>query len=187
MRMMQDWLQMYFQDSKAMYEGTTLLQKVNNVFAVAGPHFVKHLMILAQDPTMKAQYQQLNAQWAEIANYGDMIKHNADREMQAQMQEQQEAQMLQQQYEQQQTPDQIKARGAVAVKDMKMRADIERDKQRDSMKFALDMARLRDQDAVNRAKAAIELANQARQEQLARIQDAQSKMRQGEANDKNKR
>ena len=187
MRMMQDWLQMYFQDSKAMYEGTTLLQKVNNVFAVAGPHFVKHLMILAQDPTMKAQYQQLNAQWAEIANYGDMIKHNADREMEAQMQEQQEAQMLQQQYEQQQTPDQIKARGAVAVKDMKMRADIERDKQRDSMKFALDMARLRDQDAVNRAKAAIELANQARQDQLARIQDAQSKMRQGESNDKNKR
>ena len=68
-----------------------------------------------------------------------------------------------------------------------MRADIERDKQRDSMKFALDMARLKDQDAVNRAKAAIELANQARQEQLARIQDAQSKMRQGESNDKNKR
>ena len=68
-----------------------------------------------------------------------------------------------------------------------MRADIERDKLRESMKFALDMARLRDQDAVNRAKAAIELANQARQEQLARIQDAQSKMRQGEANDKNKR
>ena len=187
MRMMQDWLQMYFQDSEAMYEGTTLLQKVNNVFAVAGPHFVKHLMILSQDPTMKAQYQQLNAQWAEVANYGDMIKHNADRQMQAQMQEQQEAAMLQQQFEQQNTPEQIKARGAVAVKDMKMQADIERDKQRDSMKFALDMAKLRDQDAVNRAKAAIELANQARQEQLARVQDAQSKMRQGDNNDKNKR
>ena len=68
-----------------------------------------------------------------------------------------------------------------------MRADIERDKMRESMRFALNMAQVKNQDELNRAKTAVELANQARQEQLARIQDAQSKMRQGEANDKNKR
>ena len=187
MRMMQEWLQMYFQDSEAMYEGTTLLQKVNNVFAVAGPHFVKHLMILSQDPTMKAQYQQLNAQWAEVANYGDMIRHNADRQMQAQMQEQQEAAMLQQQYDQQNTPEQIKARGSVATKDMKMRADIERDKVRESMRFALEMMKLKNQDEVNRAKTAIELSRQAQEETFARRQEAQRNMKpkpQGDKNDK---
>ena len=184
MRMMQDWLQMYFQDSEAMYEGTTLLQKVNEVFAVAGPHFVKHLMILAQDPTMRAQYQQLNAQWAEVANYGDMIKHNAEKQRQAQLEQQQEAMALQQQYEQQQTPEQIKARGSVMVKDMKMRADIQRDKERDSMRFALDMAKLRNQDEVNRAKAAIELARQAQEDQIKRREDIARKSRPKEENNK---
>ena len=182
-RMMQEWLQMYQQDSEAMYEGTTLLQKVNEVFAVAGPHFVKHLMILQADPTVKSQYQQLYQQWMEVANYGDMIAHNAKKQREAQIAEQQEAQMLQQQYEQQQTPDQIKARGSVMVKDMKMRADIERDKMRDNMKFALQMEQLRNQDAVNRAKAAIELSQKEREAMIQRREQAQKER---SNNDKNK-
>ena len=103
------------------------------------------------------------------------------------MQEQQEAAMLQQQYDQQNTPEQIKARGSVATKDMKMRADIERDKVRESMRFALEMMKLKNQDEVNRAKTAIELSRQAQEETFARRQEAQRNMKpkpQGDKNDK---
>ena len=189
MRMMTEWLQMYQQDPNAMWENTTLLQKVNEVLSVAGPHFVKHLLIIANDPVNKEVYKQLNIQWNTIANLGDMIANNARNQRESQLAQQQEAQMLQQQYEQQQTPEQIKARGAVAVKDMKMRADIERDKMRESMRFALNMAQVKNQGELNRAKTAVELANQARKEEIARREQAMKEVtkKQGESNDKNKR
>ena len=189
MRMMTEWLQMYQQDPNAMWENTTLLQKVNEVLSVAGPHFVKHLLIIANDPVNKEVYKQLNIQWNTIANLGDMIANNARSQRESQLAQQQEAQMLQQQYEQQQTPEQIKARGAVAVKDMKMRADIERDKMRESMRFALNMAQVKNQDELNRAKTAVELANQARKEEIARREQAMKEVtkKQGDSNDKNKR
>lgn len=157
-RMMQEWMQMYQQDSEAMWENTTLLQKVHEVYSVAGPHFVKHLLILSQDPLNKAAYKQLNAQWAAIANFGDMIAHNAMAQREADIQRAQEAQMLEQQQREMNTPEQIKARGLVQVQDMKMRADIERDKRRDAMRFALDMERQRQSDIVARRKAANEIA-----------------------------
>lgn len=163
-RMMQEWMQMYQQDSEALWEDTTLLQKVHEVYSVAGPHFVKHLLILSQDPINKAAYKQLNAQWAEIANFGDMIAHNAMAQREADMQRAQEAQMLEQQQREMNTPEQIKARGLVQVQDMKARADIERDKYRDSMRFALDMERLRQGTEVARRKSAAEIALQSQKQ-----------------------
>ena len=157
-RMMQEWMQMYQQDSEAMWEDTTLLQKVHEVYSVAGPHFVKHLLILSQDPINKAAYKQLNAQWAAVANFGDMIAHNAMAQREADLQRAQEAQMLEQQQREMNTPEQIKARGSVMVQDMKMRADIERDKRRDAMRFALDMERERQNTEVQRRKSAAEIA-----------------------------
>lgn len=157
-RMMQEWMQMYQQDSEAMWEDTTLLQKVHEVYSVAGPHFVKHLLILSQDPLNKAAYRQLNAQWAAVANFGDMIAHNAMAQREADMQRAQEAQMLERRQREMNTPEQIKARGSVMVQDMKMRADIERDKRRDAMRFALDMERERQNTEVQRRKSAAEIA-----------------------------
>lgn len=167
MRMMVEWMEMYQQDPQAMYEDTTLLQKEYQIFSVAGPHFVKHLMILSQDPTMKAQYEQLNAQWAQVANFGDMIANNAIKQQQAQMAQQQEAQMLQQQYEQQNTPEQIKARGSVMAKEMKTKADIELDRYKERYKYLLEAEKLRNKDDIDRAKAAVELANEARRDAIA--------------------
>ena len=72
---------------------------------------------------------------------------------------------------------------------MKMRADIERDKMRESMRFALNMAQVKNQGELNRAKTAVELANQARKEEIARREQAMKEVtkKQGESNDKNKR
>ena len=182
-RMMQEWMQMYQQDSEAMWEGTTLLQKVHEVYSVAGPHFVKHLLILSQDPINKAAYKQLNAQWAAIANFGDMIAHNAMAQREADMQRAQEAQMLEQQQREMNTPEQIKARGLVQVQDMKMRADIERDKQRDAMRFALDMERQRQESIVARRKSANEIALKS-QEALGKMLLEKQKIQKEEQNDR---
>lgn len=168
LRMMQDWMQMYQQDSSAMYEGQTLLQKVHEVFSAAGPHFVKHLLILSQDPVNKQAYQEMNAQWNAVANFGDMIANNAMKQREADMKRAQEAQMLEQQQREMNTPEQIKARGLVQVQDMKAQADIERDKRRDSMRFALDMERLRQSDDLARRKSANEIALKA-QEMLGNL------------------
>lgn len=176
MRLLQEWLQMYQENPEAMYEGTTLLQKINDVFAVAGPHFVKHLMILQNDPTVKTQWYQLYQQWLQIANYGDMIAHNAKKQREAQLRDQQEAEMLSQQQAQGNTPEMVKAKGEIQIKDMKMRADIERDKRRDLMKYAFDMEKIRNQDKVSRAKAAIELSEQQRNATLSRQQQNNKKM-----------
>lgn len=165
-RMMEEWLQMYQENSDAMYDNTTLLQKVHEVFSTAGPHFVKHLMILANDPINASQYKELNQRWAVVANYGDMIANNAMKQREADMLKAQQAQELEKQQKEMNTPEQIKARGDILIKDMKAKADIERDKHRDSMRFALDMEKLRQQDTVNKAKAAIDISRQASQDAL---------------------
>lgn len=167
MRMMVEWMEMYQQDPQAMYEDTTLLQKEYQIFSVAGPHFVKHLMILAQDPTMKAQYEQLNAQWAQVANFGDMISNNAIKQQQAQMAQQQQIEAMKQEQARQETPEQIKARGSVMAKEMKTKADIELDKFKERYKYLLETEKLRNKDDIDRAKAAVELANEARRDAIA--------------------
>lgn len=158
LRLMQEWMQMYQEDSSAMWEDTTLLQKVHEVYSVAGPHFVKHLLILSQDPINKQVYKEMNAQWASIANFGDMIANNAMKQREAELQQIQEARAMQEEQQKMNTPEQVKARGLVQVQDMKMRADIDRDKKRDAMRFALDMERLRQQSDVSRRKSAAEIA-----------------------------
>ena len=168
-RMMQDWMQMYMQDSEAMWEDTTLLQKVHEVFAAAGPHFVKHLLILSQDPVNKAAYKQLNAQWAAVANFGDMIAHNATRQREADLQRAAEAQALEQKQRELNTPEQIKARGQVLTNNMKVLEDIKRDKLADSRRFALDMERLRQDAYVQRAKSAAEIALKAEEMRAERM------------------
>lgn len=175
LRMMQEWMNMYQQDTEAMYEGQTLLQKVHEVFSAAGPHFVKHLLILSQDPVNKQAYQEMNAQWNAVANFGDMIANNAVAQREADMKKAQEAQMLEQQQREMNTPEQIKARGMIQVQDMKAQAEIERDRRRDAMKFLLDRERISQSAEIARKKSAAEIALQA-----------QKMFAEGEKNDQSK-
>lgn len=160
-RMMQEWMKMFQQDSQAMYDGQPLLQKIDSVYQVAGPHFIKHLLILSQDPINRAAYEQLNAQWGEVANFGNMIANNAQRQRESEMQQQQEAQALMQQQQEMNTPEQIKARGLVQVQDMKARADIQRNAFRDNMEYALKLEKMRNDEDVARRKSAMEIAREA--------------------------
>lgn len=164
-RMMSEWMQLYEQDNQAQFDRTTnILQKVDDVFSVAGPHLVKHLFFLEKDPTRKALFQQLRGEWAVLANFGDMIAHNAQRQREAQAREQQEIAQAQAEEEAQNTPKHIKARGEIRLKEQKMIADVQRDARRDSFKFALEREKILNDAENKRLKTAGELAVKAQKE-----------------------
>jgi hypothetical protein len=125
---------------------------------VTGPHFVKHLFFASQDPTIRADVQQLNAQWAVVANFGDQIAMNANRQREAELAELQRQQQAIQEQADQNTPEHIKARGDIELKQRKLEAQIQRDRVRDRNKFALAAEQLRSSSQLARAKAANEIA-----------------------------
>lgn len=133
-RGMKDWMEHYQKNGNG---NIPLLLQTNDAFAAYGPHFTKHLMYLSQDPTRKAQMEQLRAQWAVLSNFGDMVKNNALQAEQAQQRQQQGAQ---QQMDKNQVELQVgmdKNQKDAAIKSDKLAADIERDRTRDQNKFLL--------------------------------------------------
>ena len=165
MRMMKEIVQAYQQDPQGQVdEKTTLLQKTDEILRVAGPHFVKHLFFAGQDPTRLAEIQQLNAEWAVIANFGDMIAVNANRQREADLAKLQRQQEALAQQEAQGTPEHIKARGQIEIAARKLEAQIERDRTRDRFKFALQAEQLRNKEALDVQRTAKELAIQATKE-----------------------
>lgn len=164
-RMMSEWMQLYQQNPEAQFDrNTNLLQKVDDVFAVAGPHLVGHLFFLQNDPTRKSLFQELNAEWAVLANFGDMIANNAGKQREAEARREQQAAQAQAEQDAQNTPEHIKARGDIALKDQKMQAGIERDRVRDSNKFLLERENIRRKTELDRLKASGELAIKAQKE-----------------------
>lgn len=164
-RTMNDWRELYEQDPQAQFDAeTTMLQKVDEVFAAAGPHFVKHLFFLAQDPTREAITQRLRAEWAVLANFGDMIANNAKRQREAQERREQERVQAQADEDAQNTPEHIKARGEVERKDKKVDLDHQRDTRRDRLKFAEAGEKLRQDGKLQELKTVNELAIAAKKE-----------------------
>jgi hypothetical protein len=159
MRIMVEVMQAYQQDPQAQInEDTNILQYADKLMGVTGPHFVKHLFFASQDPTIRADVQQLNAQWAVVANFGDQIAMNANRQREAELAELQRQQQAIQEQADQNTPEHIKARGDIELKQRKLEAQIQRDRVRDRNKFALAAEQLRSSSQLARAKAANEIA-----------------------------
>lgn len=164
-RLMRDFMELYQQNPQGQFDReTNILQKCDDVFQVAGPHLVKHLSFLQIDPTRSALFQELNAQWAVLANFGDMIANNAARQREAEARQQAEVQQAQAEQDAQNTPAHIKARGDIALKDKKLEASIERDRVRDSFKFALSREQIERKDELDRRKAASEIGIKAMKE-----------------------
>lgn len=164
-RLMRDFMELYQQNPQGQFDAdTNILQKCDDVFQVAGPHLVKHLSFLQIDPTRRALFQELNAQWAVLANFGDMVANNAARQREAQQRQQLEQQQAQAEQDAQNTPQHIKARGDVEIKNRKLEADIKRDEIRDSFKFALSREQIERKDELDRRKAASEIGIKAMKE-----------------------
>lgn len=158
-RLMRDYMQAYQENPQAqLQDGTAILQKVDQVFSVAGPHLVQHLFYVSQDGTRTEQFREMNAQWAILANFGDMIKNNAARQREAEARREQERQQALAEQEAQNTPQHIKARGDIQLKQQKLEAGIERDRQRDSFKFALEREKIERNDELQALKTVNEIA-----------------------------
>lgn len=175
MRLMSEVMKMYQQDPQMMIEeGKNVLQWADEIMQVTGPHFVKHLFFLAQDPTVKAQVQELNAQWAVLANFGDQVAVNANRQREAEQRKVMEQQQAMQQAQDQNTPEHIKARADVELKARKLEEQIRRDRTRDRHKFALAAEQLRKNSKLQELKTLNELALEERK---ARAEDERADSR----------
>ena len=171
-RMLSELMKAYQENPEAVLEENgetlTILQKTDRVFAVGGPHFVKHLFFLGQDPTRRALVEQLNAQWGILANFGDFIANNASKQREADLRKVQEKQRALAQAQDQNTPEMIKARADVQLKQQKLEAQIERDKFRDQNRFLLrkeeieNNSKLKELETVN--KLAIDAAKALKDE-----------------------
>lgn len=164
-RLMRDYMDLYNQDSQAQFDQTTnILQKVDDVFSVTVPHTVKHLFFLQSDPTRRTEFEKWNAEFAVLANFGDQIAHNAQRQRESEARKAQELQQAQAEQDAQNTPEHIKARGEIERKDKKLNADIQRDKVRDSYKFALEREKIANKDVLDKYKTIKELSIKAAKE-----------------------
>lgn len=160
-RLLKDAMEQFLQVPQAPSE---LLQKVDTIFAAAGPHLTRHLFFLQQDPTRRQEMEGFRAQWAVLANFGDMIKNNAARSRQAE---------LDQATKQNQKVDKVtgelqikaqQAEGDQAIKQQKLEADVVRDKNRDQYKFMLASQAQRNKDWLASMKTVAELSLQAKKD-----------------------
>lgn len=160
-RMMSDAMKEYTSQPQPPVE---LLLKIDEIFASAGPHLTKHMMYLQQDPTRKSLMEQLRAQWAILANFGDMIKNNAARSRQAQLDQQQKQSGQMDKVQADMQVGMAKVGAESQIKQTKLEADIVRDKERDQNKFLISRQALTNKTWIDSMKTANELALKAKKE-----------------------
>ena len=161
MRLMMDQMKMYQEQGEGNNE---LLYSTDQMFSAAGPHFTKHLLYLQRDPTRRALVQQLTAQWGIAANFGDMIRNNAQAAREAEMNKLQKQQQEFNQLDKDTQIKQMKVQADSMIKLQKLSNDAERDKKRDQLKYLQSLEKIREDSLVQRIKNEKELALKAQKE-----------------------
>jgi hypothetical protein len=143
--------------------GQYSLEEVDIAFQTLGPHFVRHLLYLQQDPTRRELAQSLSAQWAILANFGDKIANNAQehrskklRDMQSQEQELDKLDM----------EERVKMREVevdAKIKMQKLIADIQRGATRDQLQYLIQRQKVSFDNELKRAETTAKIAQQAQQ------------------------
>jgi len=143
--------------------GNYSLEEIDVAFQTLGPHFVRHLIFLSQDPTRKSLAQSLMARWAILANFGDKIANNAQ---EARLSEQRNIQKQQEELNSMDMEERVKMREvemAANIKMAKLRADIQRGATRDQLQYLLARQKVSFENDVKKAKAISEIGtNQAK-------------------------
>lgn len=160
-RMLNEAMQEYTQTPEPPFE---LLDKVDKIFAAGGPHLTRHLMYLSQDPTRQSLMEQLRAQWAILANFGDMIKNNAQRARQAQQDQMQRQSQAVDKVQGELQVKQMKTEGELSIKADKMAADVQMGRERDQNKFLLSRQALTHKSWIDSMVAQNKLAKEARED-----------------------
>lgn len=144
--------------------GQYSLEEVDVCFQTLGPHFVRHLLYLSQDPTRAAMAKQLNAQWAILANFGDKIANNAQEHRTKQMRDLQKGQqdLDKLDMEERVKMREVEVKGNVAM--AKLRGEIANGAAREQLQYLVQRMRVSLEGDVKRAKAFNEMALDAARE-----------------------
>lgn len=121
------------------------LQAADKAFQTIGPHATQHLLRLAQDPTRQSLAQELKSKWAILANFGDMLANNAQKQREGEMNRlEQKAQEMAEVNKMgtEQDPEMLKIIKDDERKKIKLAADIEKGRTRDQLKFVLDRQKI---------------------------------------------
>jgi hypothetical protein len=138
------------------------LVEVDIAFQTLGPHFVRHLLFLQQDPTRAALAQSLGRQWAILANFGDKIANNAQEHRVAEMRK---AQKQQQEMDDRMSELNMEERIAMRqlqvderIKMAKLRGEIERGATKDQLQYIVQRQKVSFDNEIKRAKAISDIA-----------------------------
>lgn len=135
-RMMNDAMQQYQQTPSDQLD-FAMLDKLDHLFAASGPHLTRHLLFLSQDTTRQQEMAEYRAKWAILSNFGDMIKNNAQKAREGQInQQQKQASQVSEVQGKLQIAD-MKAQGEVANQATKIKNDYELGRQRERNKYLL--------------------------------------------------
>ena len=143
--------------------GNYSLLEVDVAFQSLGPHFTRHLLFLQQDPTRRALAEQLKAQWAVLANFGDKIANNAQEHREAEIRKQRKQQEEIQQLEGEERIAMAKLEMEGRLKLQKLQIDSAQAAKRDQLKFVLERQRLQFEQEIQKAKAINELAQKSKE------------------------
>ncbi len=137
--------------------GNYSLFEVDIAFQTVGPHFVRHLLFLSQDPTRKDLAKSLNAKWAILANYGDKIANNAQEARDKQIRDlrKQDEQMSAMEGEERLKMAEIEMNGRLKLR--KLEEDSQRSARRDQLQFLLGRMKVSFENEVKKAKAISEI------------------------------
>lgn len=140
--------------------GQYSLEEVDVAFQTLGPHFVRHLLFLQQDPTRAALAQSLARKWAILANFGDKIAHNAQEHRVAKMRELQEQQEELDALDGEERIEQRKLEIELSLKEQKLRGEMQLAANRDQLKFVLERQKVSFENQIKKAKAISDIAIQ---------------------------
>lgn len=144
--------------------GQYSLEEVDVCFQTLGPHFVRHLLYLSQDPTRSAMAKQLNAEWAILANFGDKIANNAQEHRSKQLRELQKGQEEIDKLDMEERVKMKKVESDAAIKMAKLRGDMAQASMRDQLQYLVQRQRVSFENEVKGAKARHEMALDAAKE-----------------------
>jgi len=151
--------------------GQYSLEEVDVAFQTTGPHFVRHLLYLQQDPTRKELAQSLGAQWAILANFGDKIANNAQNHRTKQLADNKKRQ---EEIEEMESDQQIKMAAVVGdlqLKQAKLIGDMRRAANRDQLEFLVKRQKVSLEAEIKRMEARKDVARTATEQTTGKGQN----------------
>lgn len=141
--------------------GQYSLEEVDIAFQTLGPHFVRHLLYLQQDPTRQSVAKSLGAQWAILANFGDKIANNAQ---EARAKKLREMKQQQEQLDAMSMEERVKMKGVEVDANIKMRKlieDMKRAATRDQLEYSIQRQKVSFENEMKRAETVSKISREA--------------------------